>query len=119
MPDRAGLQWYTRGIHAYFPTWVITYDFSYYSRFPHNPDDFKDTVVSPAVRHVLNNEERMKSFAKGVQSQGAGAKKSGMFEKYLPYILIGILVILVVFVFQMHGQIGALTKAYNTLVGGK
>jgi len=117
MPDRHSLMWWNRGIHQFFGTWVITYEYSYYSKYPHDPKNFKDVVVSPAVAKVLNNEDRMKSFARGVNSQGAGAKKGGMFERYLPYAMVAILLILIVFIFQMKGQISVLTKAYNALMG--
>ena len=115
MPDRHFLLLWDRGIHSFFRTWVIGYEFSYYSRYPHDPKNFKDTVVSPAVAKVLNNEDRMKSFARGVQSQVAG-KKGGAFEKYLPYILVAVMLVLIVLYFRMNGQIGALTKAVQGLM---
>ena len=117
MPDRRSLIWWNRGVHQFFGTWVITYEFSYYSRFPHDPRNYKDTVVSPSVLKVLNNEARMSSFAKGVNNQGTGVKKQGMFEKYLPYIMIGIALILIVLYLKMSGQVGALTTTINKLTG--
>jgi hypothetical protein len=74
-------------------------------------------VVSPSVARVLNNEDRMKSFARGVNNQSSGGKKQGSMEKYLPYIMIAVCVILIIFVFQMHGQIAALGADYNKLIG--
>jgi len=115
--DRHSLTWWNRGIHSFFGTWVITYEFSWYSRFPHDPKDFKNVVVSPSVARVLNNEDRMKSFARGVNNQSSGGKKQGSMEKYLPYIIIAVCVILIIFVFQMHGQIAALGADYNKLIG--
>jgi hypothetical protein len=118
LADRRSLVWWNKGIHAFFGTYVIAYEFSHYSKYPHDPKNYTLTVVSPAVAKVLNNEARMGSFARGVSQQGSGAKKGGMFEKYLPYILVALVLILIVFIFQMHSQIGALTTAFNTLKNG-
>jgi len=117
MPDRHFLFLWDRGIHSFFKTWVITYEFSFDSKYPHDPKNFKDNVISPSVSKVLNNEARMGSFAKGVNNQGSGVKKQGMFEKYLPYIMILVVVILLVVVVQMKGQMGALTTTVNHLMG--
>jgi hypothetical protein len=98
---------------------VITYEFSFDSKYPHDPKNFRDNVVSPAVAKVLNNESRMSSFAKGVSSQGAGVKKQGMMEKYGLYIAALVILVIVYMVFKLNGQVGALTKTVNTLVTGK
>ena len=117
MPDRHFLLWWDRGIHQFFGTWVITYEFSFDSKYPHDPKNFKDNVVSPAVAKVLNNESRMASFAKGVNNQGAGVKKQGMMEKYGIYIVALVILVIVYMVFKQGGQITALTKSVNTLMG--
>jgi hypothetical protein len=120
MPDRHFLLWWNRGIHSFFGTWVITYEFSFDSKYPHDPKNFKDNVVSPSVYKVLNNEARMASFAKGVNNQSVGTKKQGSFEKYMPYIVIGVAVIMLVFIWQMKGQIasqGAAINQINTSIG--
>jgi hypothetical protein len=117
MPDRHFLLWWDRGIHQFFGTWVITYEFSFDSKYPHDPKNFKDNVVSPAVAKVLNNEARMSSFAKGVSNQGSGTKKQGMMEKYGIYIAALVILAIVYMVFKQGGQITALTKSVNTLMG--
>ena len=117
MPDRHFLMWWDRGIHQFFGTWVITYEFSFDSKYPHDPKNFKDNVVSPAVAKVLNNESRMSSLAKGVNNQGAGVKKQGMMEKYGIYIVGLIILVIVYMVFKQGGQITALTKTVNSLMG--
>lgn len=120
-PDRRSLMWYIRGIHKYFPTWVIVYEFSFYSKYPHNPDDFKDTVVSPSVARTLNNEARMKSLSLGVQNQG-GTKKGGFFEKYLPIIIIVLILLIVVvgvFVFSMNSDMNVVKKTLQDILTNK
>ena len=114
LADRHSLTWWNRGIHSFFGTWVITYEFSWYSRFPHDPKNFKNVVVSPSVLKVMNNQARMGSFARGINS-AASVKKSGMLQQYAPYIIAGVVLVMLFFIFKMNGQISALTKAYNAL----
>ncbi len=107
VPDRAGLQWKT--ILGLFGTWVITYDFSWYYRYPHNPNDFANVWDSPELRHNINLEERMRAFAKGYPSMATG-KKASVLQQYLPWIAILAVVIIGVMVYNQSQHINLLEQ---------
>ncbi len=90
-PRCAQLEWVK--ILGLFSVPIVAYDFSWYHRFPHNPDDFENTWDTPDLRKAINLTDRMKAYAKG-QSQALGGKKPSTLQQYLPWIaIIGILII--------------------------
>lgn len=91
LPDRVVWQWFTRGVHQFFPMFVPTLDYSWWSRFPHDPKTFEAKVVSPRVVKMIDNERRYGSFAKGVGAQ-VGKKQTGLGQllPYMALLLIGI-----------------------------
>jgi hypothetical protein len=112
--SRIVLQWYTAGIvHMLFPQWVATLDFSYNSRFPHDPNNLKNNAETPETRNALNKEEWVKSYYRGATPVQSNRKKSIM-EQYAPYIAI-LLVVLVAFYF--YNQFQGVSYALNDLAG--
>ena len=99
---RITLYWYKRGIHALLPMYVRMLEYSWYSRWPHDPDDYQNVWETPAVRNAINQEGRYKSLARGISSQGGVKKQSGI-QQYLPWIAIG-LVLVVAFYFNQQIQ---------------
>lgn len=121
LPDRRSFRWYVNGIHKYFPTWVIVYTFYYYYRFPVDPRNYKNIVVSPSVIKTMNNESRMKAFGTNLQSQAAG-KKGGIIDKWLPIILLILFVAIVIvgfFVFSMNGDMNVIKKTLQDILTNK
>ncbi len=87
VPDRILLIRWKRGIHQFLPIWVQHLDFTWDYPYPLNPNDYKSPIISPEVRNAINQEERMKAYARS-QQQALGSKKGGMLQQYLPYIII-------------------------------
>lgn len=99
IPSRITFQWYTAGlIHMLFPQWVATLDYSWNSRFPHDPNNLDITAETPETRKALNKEEWVKSYYLGAKPN-TGKTKQGMIMSWLPWIAI-ILVVLVAFYFN-------------------
>lgn len=86
--------WLTRGIHWLFPTKVNCLKYSWYSRFPHNPDDYRDVWETPETRRAIDTSELVQSYFR--TSTPTAAKAPGMLQQYLPWIAI-LLVVLVGF----------------------
>lgn len=101
IPSRITFQWYTGGIiHMLFPQWVATLDYSYSSRFPHDPNNLAITSETPAVRKALNKEEWVESYYKGAKPSSTSSKKIGLLTQYLPWIAIVLVLLVAVFVYN-------------------
>lgn len=98
---RVILLWYNRGIHQFFPQWVPSLDYSWYSEVAHNPDDFEDTWDTPAARNAASSEEDWKGFNRAMREQAG--KKGSFFEQY-KMIIIVLAVVAVGFLFYSQGQ---------------
>ena len=101
VPDRATLIWKT--VFGIFGTWVITYYYSWYSRFPHDPNQFDNVWETPEVRGAINQSERMTAFARGVDTHEK-SKKSGGLMSFLPFIIIGVILIFMMYVIYTQGK---------------
>ncbi len=91
LPDRIAL--IKKKILGFFSIWVQHFDYYWDSAYPHDPSQYTNTIVSPEVRNIINQEARMGAFAKGVREQSTGKKASGLVQ-YLPLIAIAGVVIL-------------------------
>ncbi len=115
LSDRIVYQWYNRGMFGqFFPTMVATLDYSWYSRFPHDPDDFKNVSITPEVRKVFTKEEDMKAFGHGIQNQ-AGKKKGGI-EGMLPWIAILLVGLLAFFWYQDHQMMKVIENTLRAMI---
>ena len=86
--------WLTRGINWLFPTKVNCLKYSWYSRFPHNPDNYEDVWETPETRAAIDTSELVKSYFR--TSTPTSVKPSSMVSQYLPWVSI-VLVVLVGF----------------------
>jgi hypothetical protein len=107
VPDCLCPQFYSPGLFKMFGLgiWIMSADYSWYRSAPHDPNAWGATVISPAVRKVINNADRMRAFARGIQAQ-TGAKKSGL-AGYLPYIAVGIVLLVAVWVYNNNQVLAA------------
>lgn len=113
IPSRVVFQWYNSGlIHMAFPQWIATLDYSYNSRFPHDPNNMAITAESPEVRKNLNKEEWVKSYYRGAEPHSRQTR-TGVLTSYLPWIAIG-LVALVAFYF--HSQMSGFGAALDAVI---
>jgi hypothetical protein len=104
IPGRIIFQWYNNGfVHMLFPQWVATLDYSWNSRFPHNPNNMEITAETPQTRKALNKEEWVESYYKGAKPSSAKNGKLGFLQQWLPWIAI-LLVIVVAFYFNSKMQ---------------
>lgn len=111
IPSCITYEWFDKGlIGKMFPQSVATLDFSWYSRYPLDPNTLKPVVISPEVRKAMNKEEWVRSYAKGFVPPTA--KKQSMIQQYLPFASI-VLVILVGFYLYMNMQV--LSQQYAEL----
>ncbi len=102
--------WLTRGIHVIFPTKVNCLKYSWYSRFPHDPDDYTNTWETPETREAIDTSELVSSYFK--TSTPNATRKQSLIQQYLPFASI-VLVILVGFYLYMNMQI--LSQQYADL----
>lgn len=110
VPSSITFQWYNRGIHQFAPTWVATLDFTHESRWPLNPNTFNPSIDSPRVRKNLNKEEDFNAFGRGVNAQ-VDKKKQGL-QKWLPWIVGGVAIMLIYIYF--NGQLTSMANYMNT-----
>ena len=83
--------WFTSGIHYLFPTKVNYQEWSWYSRFPHDPDNYENVWETPEVRDAINTSELVQSFYK--TTTPTATKKKSMLEAYLPFIILIVVVL--------------------------
>lgn len=102
------LLWYNRGINQFFPQWVPSLDYGHYSDVPHDPDKFEDTWDTPEARNAASSEEDWKGFNKGMAQQVG--KKSGVFMRYLPFILIAVGVIVAFLIYSQTQRLDLLEQ---------
>ncbi len=119
IPNRITFQWYTAGIiHMLFPQWVATLDFTYSSRFPHDPNDMKTTSETPAIRRALNKEEWVESYYKGAKPSSSN-KKQGLIVQYLPWIALILVFIVGVYLYNnmamLANEIVAIKNTLNAI----
>lgn len=109
-PKKITLLWWNRGILGMFGVgfWVPSLDYRWDTDQPLDPDTFETTWDTPEVRNMLGSEEDYKDFAKGAPP--AGAKKEGVFQRFLPWIMLAILLVLALWIYQMQGQLAGLMQ---------
>lgn len=83
--------WMTRGINMIFPTKVNCLKYSWYSRFPHDPDDYHNVWETPEARNAIDTSELVTSYFK--TSTPASTKKQSMLQAYLPFIILIVVVL--------------------------
>lgn len=108
------IEW-RRGIHSVFPTKIYSYDFSFYSKYPLNPNDIKATWDSPENANRLNQEEALGAFLRHAPSI-TGKKQSNIMQ-WMPMIAIVIVVIVGFMVYQQGQHIGIMQQQINNLAG--
>ncbi len=123
IPSRITFQWYTGGlIHMLFPQWVATLDYSYTSRFPHDPNNMAITAESPETRKALNKQEWVTSYYRGAEPK-AGKTKVSLIEKYLPWVAIVLVVVVAFYLYnsqqtmahKIATDVGELTNRINAI----
>ena len=111
IPSCVTYEWWDKGlIGKMFPQNVATLDFTWYSRYPLDPNTLKPVVISPEVREAMDKEEWVKSYAKGFSP--SVSQKQSLIQQYLPFASV-VLVILVGFYLYMNLQI--LSQQYTEL----
>lgn len=110
--------WWDKGlIHQLFPQHVASLDFTHDSRFPLDPNTLKPVIISPEVRNAMNKEEWTKSYAKGFTPPTT--KKQSMLNQYLPWITIGLVVLMGFYFFTtqqgLTQHLAALENALNAI----
>lgn len=117
-PRRVTWLWYCQGIiHMIFPQWVPTLDYSWTSRFPHDPDNMDVTAESPEVRKALNKEEWVKSYYRGAKP--TTATRQNIITQYLPWIAIILVFVVGVYLYNnmqaMNIQMQAIQQSLNAI----
>ena len=107
-PTCISLRWHNRGINAFFPTWVPSLDYRWDSDRPLDPADFQTSWATPEARQALGQEENIKALDRAVQ-QVAGKKESS-FQRLIPWITLGALIIVLYLVYQMSNSIAVLEQ---------
>ncbi len=106
------IEW-RRGIFALFPTKIYSYDFSFYSRHPLDPNNIKATWDSPENANRLNQEEALGAFLRHAPAI-TGKKQSGIMQ-WLPIIAIIVVVIVGFLVYQQGQHINIMQQQIENL----
>ncbi len=78
--------WLNKGIHYFFPTRVNYLKYTWSDRFPQNPDNYKETLIDPSARKLIDWREMFKSYARSSGPQPV--KKQSALAQYLLLIMI-------------------------------
>ena len=115
IPSRITFIWWNKGlIHQLFPQWVASLDFTWSSRWPHDPNKLHVTAETPRTRNALNKEEWVESYYKGAKPSSKIQKN--MIEQYLPWIaLIGVGLVGAYLYTTMQGMAMDLADLRNTI----
>jgi hypothetical protein len=83
---------------------------------PLDPKTFKNSWDSPEARNASDSEKDWRSFNQGWDSQ-TGSKKSSGFERWIPWIALGAIVIVGFLVYQLSGKLGVIEQQIQSLGG--
>ncbi len=109
-------QWYTRGIHSFFPTKVSTSDYVWSSEFPIDPDTGQVYVISPEVRGAMNQEEKFVALNRAHAK--VGGEKQTFLQKHGSLIAIGLVLLVGAFLWmQQRGLDASITILANIVKG--
>lgn len=110
-PNCITMQWFDRGVNKLFPVLIPTIEFKWDTPNPLDPTTFQATWQTPEARNAAWQEHQHNAFARAAAQQAS--KKKGLAE-WLPFIIMGGLILIVLlFLWNMSGQIGALQQAVN------
>lgn len=111
---------YKRGIHSFFPTRVAHLHYVWNSQDPIDPETGEVYVDSPEARQAMNQEERFLAYNRAQQK--TSGKRESPLAHYLPYIAIGITVIMGLYLWMqqrgLNASITMLANYYKSLTGG-
>jgi hypothetical protein len=111
IPHCIVFQHYKNGfIHMLFPIFVPTLDFTWNSRYPLDPNTLEPVIISPEVRAVMDKEEWMKSMAKHTAPPST-TKKQTVFQQYLPWILCGVAVLGIFYLYTQVAELKSWAEA--------
>lgn len=112
-PKRFSIRW--KKLWSILPFPILFLEYKWDTDQPIDPATFKNTWDSPEARNAANSENDWRGFNKGVES--GGNKKQGMLEKWLPWITLAVVVIVIFFVYQMNGKMGIIEQQIQNLGG--
>jgi hypothetical protein len=115
VPNRIVFRWYNGGfVHMLFPQWVASLTFSYSSRFPLDPNTLSYDAESPEVRKTLNKEEWVRSYFRGAVPQNKSTAKLGFIGQWLPWIAIGLVVVVA---FYFNSKMTSFGNTLDAMIG--
>jgi hypothetical protein len=112
-PKRFSIKWVK--VLSFFPLPMLFQEWKWDTDQPVDPTTFKNTADSPEARQASDSEKDWKGFNQGVDNQLG--KKQGMFEKWLPWITIGLVAICLFLVYQQSGKMGIIEQQIQSLGG--
>jgi len=108
-PKRIDLMWYTRGIiHQFFPMFVPFLEYKWDTDQALDPTTFTNTWDTPEARASTREEDKFKALSKGFQAQ-AGKKETGLI-RFLPWIAVGVSLIVGYMVYQLSQHVALLEQ---------
>jgi hypothetical protein len=119
LPDRQRLHW--KSILGVFGSWVIAYHLMWYARYPEDPKLYNVPIKSPAGNKLLNRSAQYKAYHVAESQRDTGKKKGGLMQ-YLPWFLVVIVLIFIIYeILTMSKNMAyfntTLTGIQNTLAG--
>lgn len=92
-------------------------DFLWNSPYPIDPDTGEPVMLSPEVEHAIDQESAMRNYANSQQTALMGkVGKMGGIERFLPWIAIGAVVLIGLFVYTMNQDIAIIKQAISDIL---
>lgn len=114
VPERIQSIWLRSGINYLFPTRANYLEYTWYNRFPRDPDNYGLTVINPKVRKIINKSELVESYMK--TSVPGATQKQTLLARYFPMIVIAALIILGFYFYtNMQGLASGLDALQNQI----
>jgi hypothetical protein len=100
VPSCVKHHWFDKGLSQLFPTFMPEMDFIWNSQYPVDPKTALPVILSPEVANALDQEGSMQDYAGSQKAAIAGGKRAGGLEKYLPWIAIGGVALIGIYVYM-------------------
>lgn len=90
VPSRIEWEWYR--FFYFMPIWVPTLDYTEGKRLPLDPNKMNYDWDNPENRKTINASELMRSYF-STQNPAGAKQKTGIIMQYLPWVAIGLVVV--------------------------
>lgn len=102
LPKYGTTRQYTKGLSSLFPTKITHYDYVWNSSNPIDHRTGEPAMLSPEVENAIDQESALRDLAGSQRQVLSNKTKLVGLEKWMPYIVVALLVAVVYVVYQMQ-----------------